>query len=324
LFLEKFKLEELVEKDVNVDTEYYIEENRRIDIYITFNKTEYIIAIENKIWAKDQKDQLEYYNQHLVKKLEEREYILFYLNPYGLSPSEASIDQKAFEDLKKSGNIKIIDYQEDIINLVQEWINICEADRIRFILKDFKQYLNQEIKGINIMKNNSETVANYIIDDNKVESAFEVINAINEVKKKLIPALKQQIKEIEKEINEIEKCDFEGNLGFEEETYFIFYIKDSKKKYSISFGFHDYFNKFIYGICCDNRLNNEFREDIAKKLNNKGLIKFSNWVWVDKFEEYYNWNNNAKPWLAITDGSMKENILEKVKKLISVLDDLDI
>ncbi len=50
--------------NAKVDTEHSTDKGRRIDILIDFPN--FVIGIENKIWAGDQKDQLKDYNEYLA------------------------------------------------------------------------------------------------------------------------------------------------------------------------------------------------------------------------------------------------------------------
>jgi len=100
----------------------------RIDILITDKHNKHII-IENKIYAGDQKNQLlRYYNF-------DREAHLFYLNLFGVKPSEFSTNATIPED-----QYKIISYNYDIIG----WLEECkrEAVSLPIIRETIVQYIN--------------------------------------------------------------------------------------------------------------------------------------------------------------------------------------
>ncbi len=322
LFLGEFDLDKkLAEKEVEVKCEHLIENNRRIDIYITFGLNEYIIAIENKIWAEDQHRQLHDYNRHL--DYTKVNYTLFYLNPYGNLPSNLSIVEDELYDLIKTKKIKIIDYKDNIIGLIDLWYKNCEAERVRFVLNDFKQYLNQEINRIKIIGNNSETIANYIIDSNNLEIAFEMNNTINIIKEKLIRIFKDQIDNIKCDKIEIVKSD--GSLWYNESNFY-FYIKNSEKKYHIAITFYRYFESILYGVdCADVNKDKDIRVGISKEIEEEGLVGWEKWAWVREFEEkYIKWQYKTEPWLDIKNGTLINNIKEKIEKLIDVLTKLNV
>ena len=91
------------------------------------------IAIENKIWADDQHNQLIDYISFLERKSNGK-FLLLYLNPYGLEPTDKSISETDKIDLIKQEKFKIISYKQDIINLINRWISVCEADNVTHFL----------------------------------------------------------------------------------------------------------------------------------------------------------------------------------------------
>lgn len=100
----------------------------RIDILITDQYKKHII-IENKIYAADQKNQmLRYYNFDPNAHL-------FYLNLFGIAPSEFSTNNKLSES-----QYKIISYSYDIIG----WLEECkkEAVSLPIIRETVVQYIN--------------------------------------------------------------------------------------------------------------------------------------------------------------------------------------
>src|SRR5690606_17763297 len=114
----------------------------RIDIYIEFEN--FVVAIENKIRAFDQKDQLQDYANFLAKTCNGR-FLLLYLNPYGLEPGENSIRNKDLELLKEQGKIRIMSYNKDLFGLLDSWKRCCEAEKVGHFIGQFKDYLDTEI-----------------------------------------------------------------------------------------------------------------------------------------------------------------------------------
>jgi len=216
LFLENFSFENKEYKNIEIKCQKRIDNKRRIDLYIKLD--DYIIAIENKIWAKDQKNQLSDYSDYLSKRFNDN-YTLFYLNPYGKNPSENSIKD---EDLYKK-NIKVISYTKNILPLLDKWIAICKAPNVRFFLEQFRIYLevkflgNKNINMINSLENLVKT---------HYEETVEIVNTFE----KIHTQLTIRIKKIGKKIEDIFNTD-EQNLKIETEHYA--YEKHQKFRFKI-------------------------------------------------------------------------------------------
>lgn len=160
-----------------------ITNNRRIDIYIKLQN--FTIAIENKIWASDQDNQLKDYAKYLEKQSKEN-FLLFYLTPYGTHPSAKSIDKEYKAELIKNGQLRVLSYKHDITNLLNKWLVVCEAESVSHFIKEFKKYL--EIKFLGNNKLNMSKNLREIIYENQteVESLVSVYKKIeNEVTDKL-------------------------------------------------------------------------------------------------------------------------------------------
>jgi len=178
-----------IRHSVNI-CEKVITKNRRIDIYIELD--DLTIAIENKIWADDQTNQLKDYADFLENK-SKGNYLLLYLNPYGLEPSENSIKNKFKENLIEQKKLKIISYKHDIINLINSWLVICEADNVSHFLKEFRKFLEVKFLGKNtlnmskelrsIIYNNEPEVQQIVNEYKKIEN--EVLNILNTIGKEL-------------------------------------------------------------------------------------------------------------------------------------------
>jgi len=184
-FIKQFNREKIDISSSEVYCEKVITNNRRIDIYI--KTEELIIAIENKIWADDQTNQLEDYATYLEEKTNGK-FLLLYLNPYGSEPTEKSISNNFKEQLKKKEQFKIISYEYDIINLINKWLVICEADNVTSFLKEFKKYL--EIKFLKKNTLNMSKKLKEIIYQNE-ETVEVLINAYRKIERENIEKLNQ-------------------------------------------------------------------------------------------------------------------------------------
>ncbi|WP_257936668.1 PD-(D/E)XK nuclease family protein [Campylobacter lari] len=126
------KFKNLTAHDIeSVETEACAKDNRRIDILISLKEQRYII-IENKLYAKDQPDQLKDYIKHIKEKVDFHENILtiyLYKNE-DIEPSKYSLGTKngfkINDDLIYDSNDKKMSYYLKLdYKWIKEWINAC-------------------------------------------------------------------------------------------------------------------------------------------------------------------------------------------------------
>jgi PD-(D/E)XK nuclease superfamily len=206
--------------------EKIITEKRRIDIYIELNGL--IIAIENKIWADDQHNQLKDYTTFLEKK-SKGNYLLLYLNPYGTEPTIKSIDESTKINLIKEEKFKIISYKNDIINLINKWLIICEADNVTYFLKEFKKYIEIKFSGKNTL--NMSKDLRTIIENNKRE-VHQLVKEYKEIENEVLNKLNLIGKELDK-INIVEtelKIDKSGLFNWDNTRVYKYSISKNQNK----------------------------------------------------------------------------------------------
>lgn len=189
-FVTAFYKEDVDLSNAYIECEKIITNKRRIDLYIKLK--DFTIAIENKIWADDQPNQLKDYATFLEKETKGN-FLLLYLNPYGSIPTEKSIDNEYKEKLFSKEQYKKISYKNDILILIDKWSAICEADNVTFFIKEFKKYLKIKFLGNNtinmsaklreIIKNNQVEVTALVKEYNTIGD--EIVSKLNEVGKEL-------------------------------------------------------------------------------------------------------------------------------------------
>jgi hypothetical protein len=105
-----------------------------IDILISYKYglQKFGIAIENKIYAGDQHEQLERYHTFLRKEFGEH-FALIYLTPDGRKPSTHS----ASDEFTIKYHIHCLSYYEDIISLLQKSIPQIQAPNVRIIVEQY-------------------------------------------------------------------------------------------------------------------------------------------------------------------------------------------
>ena len=152
VFLEKFlhslgvSTADNLEKVV-VRTEAYTDLGRRIDVLIEFPDG-FKIGIENKPWAGDQEGQLKDYADYL-EKTSGGNYKLIFLGGYRKEPSEWSITKEERQKLEKDGKLICVDYTGFFLLWLKECLRDCEADKVRWFIRDFISWVENRFKGGN-------------------------------------------------------------------------------------------------------------------------------------------------------------------------------
>lgn len=276
--------------------EKVITQNRRIDIYLEIG--ELTIAIENKIWADDQHNQLKDYATYLEQK-SKGNFLLLYLNPYGLEPTNKSITDNFKQQLIEKEQFKIISYKHDIINLINKWLVICEADNVSHFIKEFKKFLEIKFLGnntLNMSKNlreiifqNQTEVQSLVNEYKNIEN--EIVGKLNEVGKALAnetPNLNTEL-----EISKSGVFNWEGarvykySISKGENKIWIQYVKREISLYSNYYFQNGTDAKFKEIAEKTSELNNNIEVDYKK--NKSELIKlFINQVELINgiFEQY--------------------------------------
>lgn len=147
-FLDYLGLQNVSTAEVSVKCEQVIDSNRRIDILISMK--DFVIAIENKVWANDQSNQLKDYSGFL-NRISNGNYLLLYLNPYGNDPTTNSISKEERSKLINEDKLRIIGYTDDIDHLLGQWVGLCQAERVRNFLLELKKHLTNNFIGTNTL-----------------------------------------------------------------------------------------------------------------------------------------------------------------------------
>jgi hypothetical protein len=135
-------MENLDFSEAKVKTESEIDGGKKIDILIEFQSSKFAIGIENKPWAEEGEEQLSSYNKYLKNKWDK--YILIFL--HGGWQEVASIRRKEKEKLKREGRFLEVSYS----NFLKPWLircyKECEAEKVRWFLKDFVDWIEDNFK----------------------------------------------------------------------------------------------------------------------------------------------------------------------------------
>lgn len=302
-FLEKFDLDffQYNENDkVTVVCENSINNRRRIDIVIYKNNFEQAIAIENKIhvWTKDQDKQISDYLKFLAKKTENN-YCLIYLCPQDKTVSAESIGAEKKEQYINENKLKILSYEEHMIDCINDFANLTQNYRVRSFLKDFEKFLKRMYMGEQNI--NSQQVAIDLISENvnNLEIAFLISNSLTEIKRQLHLKFEEQIKEIGKEFD----LEVDG-----------LHLRPKKwTKNRICFSFQA--GGILYGLTRSELDNNKPRfPEIETAIDNAIGEKFNVSEWWSMWQYFYrNIESNEQFWIDIKSGEAKKRAKEFVK-----------
>ena len=121
-----------------VHLEYSTDEERKIDIVLEMPDNRWI-GIENKPWAKEQKDQIGHYYEYLRSRTKAA--WVLYLSGNGNDP----------ETLPKKGKERCLTMPyrtrdgkpPSLENWIRRCRKQCEAERVRWFLKDFLEYVEE-------------------------------------------------------------------------------------------------------------------------------------------------------------------------------------
>jgi hypothetical protein len=310
LFLEEVKLEDFPIKNVTVKKEKfigYIKNNTggRIDIVISNNLNMYQqIFIENKIYAKDQNDQLlHYYNYN--KKAH-----LFYLTLTGKNADESNMG--------KNSEIKYtkLSYEYNILN----WLEKCkEASMNNPILKEtITQYILL-IKQLTNQTRSKEMKNEYLDiilrDSGNVSAAFEIANNIQDIeyrilKDKFIPSLELLAKKLGLKLVASPEWCFDQFWGFS-------FKKEEWKDLIINFEFESgKLRNLIYGFKGKN-----IPKELNKYLRGLKYQSSEDWPLFQYMDVYRNWNQKFFVEICIPENDIIKVIEEKIKELLSLIDE---
>ena len=129
-------------------TAYISNNQRRMDITLKF-ADEFEIAIENKPWDHEQKNQLQDYQEHLTRKYGEK-FCLVYISGDGSPPVSITSDLK--EKMLADGRLVVLTYAKhaekgSLLQWLESCYKECKAEKIRSFIKDFITYIEGEFEN---------------------------------------------------------------------------------------------------------------------------------------------------------------------------------
>jgi len=285
-------------KKINIISPKFTFEKFRIDGLIRDEKGKYAIIIENKIHdAIDQEKQIERYFKILLEQgFSENEIYVLYLTLKGGSPSENS-----FALNKRNNHYKEINFKNDIITFLKEYILPFCRVKDELLINSIKQYidhldgiLNQREIDLKMNKElTKELLEKLKITDEstkyeKLSKVYQTIKEIQDVSFSLNEYCESEIKrelfdwkyKIQQRFNGKEIVtnieDKRNNKFF----YVGIKLKYNNQEFSCSIGMNDYYSPPYYGVSvrgCKEVKNSVLENFFEEKLNSFNLHVSPRW-----------------------------------------------
>ena len=178
-----------------VTLEKQITDDRRLDIYVDIDER-LSLAIENKPWAGDQKNQVRDYLEWL--KGQHSRFVLIYLSPRGEPPDEYSVRLSALKKLEEGHLFVVMPYHdsgywEDEFDgfrtnySLTRWIadcrRQCDVDKLRWFLREAEIWCEREFGGNAMEPVEMETISEFVRSSRQnMETALAVHDAWSRIR----------------------------------------------------------------------------------------------------------------------------------------------
>ncbi len=328
LFLDKF-LEVLNIENFKFNTENcsVYREYKNIDLYITDGNKH--IIIENKIYAKDQKEQIKRYIEEIEKnkELSEKDILVIYLSLDGKNPTSYSLG-----DLKIKNNFierkfdkiaiyKSISYKDELLKWLKK--SQYEVQNITNLNEVFNQYIDVVKMVTNQYKEKVVSLSDYLVENESVyKMAVKVHSELPKARKKIIDNFFQEvINLLEIKLGEEWIVEIEGNLSKSWNFPFRIYKKEWRGENNLIFGFefdaNNYYKEYFGIVKKSDKV--DIENDIVIKFKERLVkldieLKTSNW-WLH--DEWFLYGDFVE--YALQQNS-KQEFIDRMMKIINIFE----
>ncbi len=331
LFLQEIEKKDLFSDDLKVFAEknYGTIDKQNtlggiIDISLE-NQNGKSILIENKIYARDQENQLLRYYNTFEDRASGGSFIL-YLTLDGKKPTKQSITDPRNEESLSKSDFKCISYKKHII----KWLEKCHEKSIDLPL--LRETLKQYIALINILTGNStnrkmskEIGKQLAQTEENIENAFEIESSINSMKEELLERLIVQVK------SHFKNEGFKVRITPDDINIWCWYITLSGQfGFDIAIGFED--KMITLGVPNPDKTFDDSKKALFTKLNaykecrdGKETVQpnedwYANDIWFtpDTIIDYY--PERKSTWLSIFNGELKDQVINEFNEFIKIID----
>jgi hypothetical protein len=275
----------------------FIERNqRRIDLKLVWS--DFVLGVENKPWALDQDEQIEDYVAHLQKEAGGH-FLLAYLSADGSDPAPTSISRERLEELKKhgeKGGIRVLSYTQVMCQWLDECIRECQAEKVRWFLRDFRDYILQNVGGRKMSVSDDIIVAYALVNKANLELASAIAARFKEVKRSVIckfsEALENELTRRESRIkmfqNQLKSDPLYNWKGF------YFGKSEWQGTFSIGIQHPGECKHFYFGVKKERKQAGRIFPGLGAKLDSvfgPGEQPTPDWDWWQYLNEYGDWGD---------------------------------
>lgn len=305
--------------NIYVEKEEPTSANRRMDIYLT-DKDKYGICIENKPYARDQKDQLNDYYQELKNRKHSYKHMVYLSQNL---PSDYSVKSEDLEQWQINNEFSYISYNDLV-----DWLNACKSDcqnvSVLEFINQFIKFIQKQFMGLSDMSEHNAIINAMLESNESIISAIKIANQVPILQKTLIEKLNKQLNE---KINQKTEYQLSKNRLNElnEKSYDKngFYLEVKERNLYICFRFENTnYNGFIMGYSAIDKniikghcIHDKISAQLVRSLSHKNIVKGIEWLAYYSLENRKYWQKNADIWEKINDGSLANDIMEEVKLL---------
>lgn len=174
----------------HVTLEETIDDDRRLDIHVHVDER-HGLAIENKPWAGDQKDQVKDYLDWLKRRY--RRFVLIYLSPRGEPPDTYSVRLSTLKRLEAGRRFVIMPYHDNgaredefdgfrtdysLTRWMADCRKQCDVDKLRWFLREAETWCEREFGRHAMAPVEMDTVSKFIRSGKQnMETALAVYEA---------------------------------------------------------------------------------------------------------------------------------------------------
>lgn len=316
----ELKDQELLKVDNQVQTDHNSENPKRlIDIVVEFEN--FGIGIENKKRdGGDQPGQLRDYYCHLEKKYGKDKCCLVYLTPDGDDPSEASIKRNLKERLESQRRLVCT----SCTKWIEECCPLCESDKFRWFLRDFKDHLNGG--QTMAMRNKGEMILDHALESKEnLETALDIGFTFDDLRKRLIVDFLDKLKiYVLDELGDHDESQWHVNddtfyrFPLKNDSYYSFGKKSWGASYGVGLQLHK--NTALIGAWRPEGAPNieSLKQTLDKKIKSGGQDKWYEWYYYLE-DPYRNWGAaDGLIRLKFPNGKAVKHIGQELAQVIKV------
>jgi PD-(D/E)XK nuclease superfamily len=294
----------------------------RVDIVLRSGS--YLLFLENKPYAGDQPNQLERYFD-ILKNSGAPHSCIVYLTNDGREPSDGSLREKK-QELLTDKKLKLWSYRIDIVEWLAQCRAVCEADRVTIFIDEFSKFVVKKFGGATDMAETDHMIDSIMKSPENVSASFEIIAIRNELRKRLMSKLEDQVKERATDLGWT--SEWYGDRSANQRYYGLSIRFSESCPYTFSLEFQ---NTQYSGPCFGLKREKENMEETAGEgaacREKIGRARTSPWwLWsrdAGTSENLLflepNWDQSAAPWVQISDESMADQIVSVAAKFRDVL-----